>query len=127
LDWLAYGLSIERPDDVAKTVIDHLDRNIPTVLVTDSIGEIRSRPKNSGKPVLLPVVNDQNVLLGLIDKPFEDVDPTTPVGEVMDPGPTTMRPYTPIESAVERLAGQNLGAAPVTSSDGKLMGLFRRP
>lgn len=48
------------------------------------------------------------------------------VETMMDPGPTTLRPSYLIDDAVELLAKQNQDGILVTSSDGKLMGIFRR-
>jgi CBS domain-containing protein len=126
LDWLAYGLPAERPQAI-RTVQDSLEPNIPTASPTETIGALRSRLKNSGKAVLLPVVNDRHVVLGVLDKAVETIDPTTLISDVMNPGPTTVRPYTLVERALDRLEKQNLEAVVVTSSDGELMGIFRRP
>ena len=71
LDWLAYGLPIERPEHAAKTVIDSLDRNIPVAFVTETAGEIHLRLKDSNKPSLLPIINDRMILLGVVDKPLQ--------------------------------------------------------
>ena len=91
--------------------------------MTETIGAVLPRLENS-KFRVLPVINDYNVLLGLIaDRPSQNVDLDAPVSEVMSLGPTTMRPYTPVEDAVKKLGAQT-HAIPVTSSDGKLMGLF---
>lgn len=125
LDWLAYGLPVERSDPVALTILDQLYRNVPTARITETVGEFRSRLKDRGK-FPIPVVNDQNILLGLIDTPFKDIDPTTPISELMNPGPMTVRPFVTIASAEDRLTKQHLEAALVTSSDGKLMGIFHR-
>src|ERR1044071_4977984 len=123
LDWLAYGLPVERAQRNGQTLIDCLERNVPTAKMTETIGAVLPRLENS-KFRVLPVINDCDVLLGLIaDRPSQNVDLDAPVSEVMSLGPTTMRPYTPVEDAVKKLGAQT-HAIPVTSSDGKLMGLF---
>ena len=125
MDWLAFGLPVERAGN-ARTLIDCLQRNVPTVKITETVGEVLPRLQES-KFRVIPVVNDRNILLGLIgDRPIEGVDLDTPVAEVMSLGPDTMRPYVPVESAIKSLDEQT-HPIPVTSSDGKLMGFFQRP
>jgi len=64
-------------------------------------------------------------VLGTIDERAKSADPTAPIGDIMTPGPTTLRPNTSLDQARERLAKRNLKAFLVTSSDGRLMGMFR--
>lgn len=123
LDWLAYGLPVERAQGNPRTVIECLERNIPTAKINESIGKVLPRLEES-KLHVLPVINDRNVLLGLItDRPSQNMDLNVSVSEVMSPGPTTLRPYMPVEDAVKKL-DKETRVVPVTSSDGKLMGLF---
>ena len=123
MDWLAYGLPVERAQRNGKTLIDCLQRNVPTAKINETIGEALPRLEGA-KFRMLPVVNDRNVLLGLItDRPSQSVDLNASVSEMMNPGPSTMRPYAAVEDAVKKLDKQT-HAIPVTSSDGKLMGLF---
>ncbi len=126
MDWLAYGLPVERPENAAATVLDNLDRNIPTAFFTETIGQVHLRLDDSSQSALLPVVNDRKVVLGVIKKPIHGMDPVMPVTEAMDPGPTTIRPYTPSQSVVERLIKENKDAILVTVPDGRLLGIFRR-
>ena len=44
----------------------------------------------------------------------------------MTPGPSTIRPSARVEDVVERMRRQNLGNLPVTTSDGRLVGLLLR-
>lgn len=123
LDWLAYGLPVERAQGNRRTVIDCLERDIPTAKITETMAEVLPRLKGS-KLSVLPVINDHNVLLGLITAPpSQKVDFNAAVSEMMNPGPTTLRPYTAVEDALKKRDKQT-HAIPVTSSDGKLMGLF---
>lgn len=123
LDWLAFGLPVERAQHKEQILIDCLERNVPAAKVTETIDEVLPQLQKS-KFGMLPITNDRNILLGLItDRSLQGADLDTPVADVMSLGPTTMRPYTPVESAVKSL-GEQTQAIPVTSSDGKLLGLF---
>ncbi len=44
----------------------------------------------------------------------------------MTPGPSTIRPSARLREIVERMRGQNLTGLPVTTPDGRLVGLLIR-
>jgi CBS domain-containing protein len=51
---------------------------------------------------------------------------TGPVEELMEPGPSTVRPHKTAESVAEGLAKRDLRWAIVTSPDGELIGVASR-
>jgi predicted transcriptional regulator len=65
-------------------------------------------------------------MLGLLGKRALEVDPTTTVEQVMDPGPSTFRPNVSLEEMADYLREHELTRAWVTTSDGKLVGLLER-
>lgn len=72
------------------------------------------------------VVNNERVVLGLLREAQLKGDPERPVESVMRPGPTTFRPHVPIAEMAHFLLDHNLDSSPVTTSDGRLLGLLRR-
>jgi CBS domain-containing protein len=44
----------------------------------------------------------------------------------MRPGPSTFRPFVSVEEMARTMTERNLENSPVTTSDGKLVGLVRR-
>jgi predicted transcriptional regulator len=44
----------------------------------------------------------------------------------MRPGPSTFRPYVPIAEMAKYMADHDLESSPITTSDGRLVGLLRR-
>ena len=46
--------------------------------------------------------------------------------EAMTPGPSTIRPSARLKDVVERMRRQNLTSLPVTTPDGRLLGLLTR-
>jgi CBS domain-containing protein len=48
------------------------------------------------------------------------------VEDAMTPGPSTVRPSARLEAMVKRMHEQNLSNLPVTTSDGRLVGLLVR-
>ena len=69
------------------------------------------------------VVNDRRIVLGRLRRStLAGADPDAPVEQVMEPGPSTVRPSMDARQLVER----NLGAAIVTTPEGVLVGIFDR-
>jgi len=126
MDWLAYGLAAEPPEAGVETVMKFLDGNPPTARAQETVGALSLRVHLSDT-VLLPVVNERGIVLGLIDRSLDGVESTTPIADLMDPAPTTVRPSVSVESAIKRLKRSNRQAIVVTSSDGQLLGMFRPP
>jgi len=48
------------------------------------------------------------------------------IEQAMTAGPSTVRPSLELDRAVERMRRQNLTTLPVTTSDGRLLGLLER-
>jgi Mg/Co/Ni transporter MgtE len=72
------------------------------------------------------VVNDDGVVLGLLraDELSSERDGT--VEGAMRPGPSTFRPHVPIEEMAAYMSRHDHVSSPITSSDGRLIGLLRR-
>jgi Mg/Co/Ni transporter MgtE len=72
------------------------------------------------------VVNDEKVVLGRLGRAALAGDDEVSVEEAMSAGPSTVRPSLELNRAVERMRSQNLTTLPVTTSDGRLLGLLGR-
>jgi Mg/Co/Ni transporter MgtE len=125
LDWLAAGLPIEgtnaerpRAGEVART-------DVPTCRLDDSIGQVRERVRAAGWDACV-VVNGERVVLGLLREEELGRGQDEPVEEVMRPGPSTFRPHVPIEEMAHFMVEHDLPTSPITSSDGRLIGLLRK-
>jgi Mg/Co/Ni transporter MgtE len=71
------------------------------------------------------VVNDERVVLGLLRaQELERGDDV--VDRVMRPGPSTFRPHVPIDELAHFMVHHELQSSPVTTSDGRLVGLLLR-
>jgi Mg/Co/Ni transporter MgtE len=70
------------------------------------------------------VVNDERVILGLLRAEQLRTEGDEPVERVMRPGPSTFRPHVPIEEMAHFMIEHDVSASPVTSSDGRLIGLL---
>ena len=72
------------------------------------------------------VVSDGHVVLGLLRARELQADPQRLVDQVMRPGPSTYRPFVPVAELRGIMSDRNLESSPVTTSDGRLVGLVRR-
>lgn len=72
------------------------------------------------------MVSQDRVVLGLLRARELQADPGLPVEQVMRPGPSTYRPFVSVEEMRRIMIDRDLESSPVTTSDGKLVGLVRR-
>jgi CBS domain-containing protein len=70
------------------------------------------------------VLKDEGVVLGRIGRRAIRGRVDVTAEEAVTPGPSTIRPSARLEEMVERMRRQNLTNLPVTSSDGRLVGLL---
>ena len=68
------------------------------------------------------VVDDHHVLLGRVRGKALEGDPNTKVEDVMQPGPSTIRPDTTLEALVEMLSDGSVKSTLVTDQGGRFMG-----
>jgi CBS domain-containing protein len=72
------------------------------------------------------VVNDERIVLGLLREAELDRDPGLTIEDAMRPGPSTFRPHVAITEMAEYMGDHRLESSPVTTSDGRLVGLLIR-
>ncbi len=70
------------------------------------------------------VVNDERVVLGLLRSKelAHDADPL--IEQAMRPGPSTYRPFATLHELAHVMTEHKLENAPITTSDGRLVGLL---
>ena len=72
------------------------------------------------------VVNQERVALGLLRSKELGGDSNLLIEEAMRPGPSTFRPFASVEEMARFLSDHELASAPITTSDGRLVGLLLR-
>jgi predicted transcriptional regulator len=72
------------------------------------------------------VVSRTRVVLGLLRASELRADPRLAAERAMRPGPSTYRPSVSVEQMRRIMIDRNLESSPVTTSDGRLVGLVRR-
>jgi Mg/Co/Ni transporter MgtE len=125
LDWLAAGLPTEGRNAGLPRAGDVAQSDAPTCRLDEPIDQVRERVRAAGWDACV-VVDDQRVVLGLLRDEELERGQTEPVEQVMRPGPSTFRPHVPIEELAHLMIHHDLPTSPVTTSDGRLVGVLRR-
>jgi CBS domain-containing protein len=100
-------------------------RDVPTCRLEDRVGDERQRVRSADWDLCV-VVNERNVVLGRLREKELGADPAARVEQVMEAGPTTYRPDRPAQETARYLAKRKVAGVLITTSDGELIGLFRR-
>ena len=90
-----------------------------------TIGSVREQVDDSPYGFAL-VVAGGGTLLGRLRKNMLQGDPRARAGDVMEAGPSTVRPDTGVEKLRERLEQRDLRTAIVTTPEGRLIGVVLR-
>ena len=124
-DWLGAGLPTEGTNTQRPRLVDVVRRDVPTCSLGERLGDVRDRVAAAGWDTCV-VVSQQRVVLGLLRAGELAADPELPVERAMRPGPSTYRPNVSVEQMRAIMTERNLVSSPVTTADGKLLGLVRR-
>jgi rhodanese-related sulfurtransferase len=122
VDWLAAGLPTVRADDSERRALDAADRDPPTCRPDDRVRDIAGGDQRS-----LVVINEQRIVLGRINPGRIEAPDVTPVEEMMEPGPATVRAHEPLAPLLDRMARRGVDEVIVTTPQGELLGVLRRP
>jgi Mg/Co/Ni transporter MgtE len=125
VDWLAHRLPIEGERAGDPTVGALARDDAATCLLTDTVGTVREQIKASPYPFAL-VTSEHGVLLGRLPASKCDCDDELRVEQVMEPGPSTVRPHKTAATIAETLADKQLRWAIVTTPEGDLIGVAAR-
>ena len=124
-DWAAAGLITEGTSATQPRLGALARRDAPTCRLDDRVGEIRDRVRAAGWKTCM-VINDQDIVLGrLFGKELQLADDAI-AGDVMRSGPSTYRANVTVAEIIERVRKGNWDTVPVSTPEGKLIGLARR-
>ena len=124
-DWMGAGLPTEGTNAQRPRLVDVVRRDVPTCSLDERLGDVRHRAVTAGWDACV-VVSQERIVLGLLRAKELDADPDLPVEHVMRPGPSTYRPFVSVEELRRTMTERNMDSSPVTTSDGKLVGLVRK-
>jgi Mg/Co/Ni transporter MgtE len=91
----------------------------------ERLGEVRDRAREAGWDACV-VLNEERVVFGLLRSKELEASPDLRIEEAMRPGPSTFRPFVSIEEMAAFMMEHDLESSPITTSDGRLVGLLRR-
>src|SRR5438477_608993 len=89
-DWMANGLPRAGKSASVPQVGELVQTDVPTCNLATSIGDVQKLLEETGWRICV-VVNEEKVVLGLLWGEALEADPQTPVEEVMDCAPSTIR------------------------------------
>jgi predicted transcriptional regulator len=124
-DWMGAGLPTEGTNTQRPRLVDVVRRDVPVCSLGERLGEVRERVIAAGWDACV-VVSQDRVVLGLLRANELQADPHLLVDQVMRPGPSTYRPFVSVADMRRTMIDRNLESSPVTTSDGKLVGLVRK-
>ena len=122
VDWLARNQPVVGTDADTPTVGRHLRQEVTTARPEETISQVRARVARSAHRFALVTTADGTLLGRLRAAALDDTDPTRTAGEVMEAGPSTLRPHEPAAAIKDRLADKGLSYAIVADPDGRLLG-----
>ncbi len=122
-DWLAAGWETEGTEAKKARIRQMVHKEVMTCGLRERLEDVKSRRRPHQD--MCVVVNDRNIVLGLIHGERWDANPQARVMDVMDPGPRTIRPDLDPKDAQKLLKNYGAPNAIVTTSDGELLGVVR--
>jgi Mg/Co/Ni transporter MgtE len=120
---MAAGLPTEGTNARLPRAGDLARKDVPTCGLGEPLNQVRGRAQAKGWDTVV-VVNEERVVLGVLRARELDAEGDRSVEQVMRPGPSTFRPFVPAEEMAQFMVEHGLESSPITTSDGKLVGLL---
>jgi hypothetical protein len=121
-DWLARALPTEGDEPRPPRVADLPRDDVATAEPHERIADVL--PRVHGSPYRFALVTSRGrVLLGRLRRAALEGDPAATAEQVMEAGPSTIRPDTEATALARRLRTRELTTAVVTDPDGVLLGV----
>lgn len=125
LDWMAAGLPTEGTNSLHPRAGTVARKDVPLAELGERLGDVADRVAGIGWNVVV-VVDERRVVLGLLRAPELAKDPELSIEEAMRPGPSTFRPYVSAKHMADYMTKHRLESSPITTLDGKLVGVLFR-
>jgi CBS domain-containing protein len=125
MDWLARALPTEGTQADVPRVKDALRDDVVTCGLDERVGDVMARVDDSPYGFGL-VVSSTRILLGRLRRSRCEGRYEARVEEVMEEGPSTVRPDSEAPKLAARLEERGLRTAVVTTPEGRLMGVVRQ-
>jgi rhodanese-related sulfurtransferase len=126
VDWIAHGLPVEGSAAARETALTLVRRDVTTCALEDCAAEAIAQIERTPYGFALALSAD-GVVLGRVRRSRAgEAGGEARVEEVMDPGPSTIRPHTPVQELAARMAANQAQTLIVTDPEGRLLGVVRR-
>jgi CBS domain-containing protein len=122
-DWGSFGLPLEGTHGSETRAGAHLRTDVPRCRPGDGLHDVCEQLDASGWDTCF-VLDDRGVVLGRLGRRAIRGRANVSAEEAMTLGPSTVRPSARLDAMVERMRRQKLTNLPVTTSDGRLVGLL---
>jgi len=100
------------------------DPDVPILRAGTTVGEAAGALGEDDDVAV--VLDEDDIVLGLLRRPALGLDPATPVEDVAQPGPSTFRPSLTIKELRDYFDSGHDERALVTTLTGRWLGLIRR-
>jgi CBS domain-containing protein len=124
-DWGAAGLPLEGANASQTRAGAHVRTDVPVCRLNDRLHDVCDRLEDSGWDTCF-VLDERGVVLGRLGRRAIHGREDVSVEAAMTLGPSTIRPSARLGDMVDRMRRQNLTNLPVTTSDGRFVGLLTR-
>lgn len=122
IDWISHGLPTEGSGPHYAVAGEVADRDaVLACPVGASVGEAAAELDSVPHDYCV-VLNDRDIVLGRLRTRNVQGPPDARVEQVMEPGPTTVRPSEPAAGLLERMKKRKVPAVIVTTTKGRLVG-----
>ena len=126
-DWSANGLPVEGTETSIPTAGAAVRGGAPTCRLDDSVAGAAGSARATGWDVCIVTTDDGIVLGRLRGDVLAAASPDgTKAEDVMESGPSTIRPDMHLRSMLKRMIDRNVGSVLMTTSDGALIGVLYR-
>jgi hypothetical protein len=122
-DWKAAGEPLEGSSGDVQVVADATRPDVPTSGQEEQLGTVWERTSAAGWDEAL-VLDCEGVVIGRLRGRTWDRDPGMRVEEVMEAGPTTVRPDGALAPLVKRMEKRSTKLVTVTTAQGVLIGVL---
>ena len=121
--WMAQGLPVEGSIPWSSRA-GALAREVATCRVTDRVADLDGVFEGDDRHCV--VVDDDNVVLGIVRREVQRLPADTPVRDVMQPAPPTVRPSITASELAQSMDKDHRTYVLVSLLDGTLLGIVRR-
>lgn len=126
IEWMLNRLPLEGSGPHYAMVGEVATRDrLHTCVLGSSVEDSASAMQESGDTFCL-VLNEAGIVMGRLRKKHRETVSSRLVEDVMETGPTTVRPTESAEALLERMERRDVPAVVVTTKQGELVGIARR-